>query len=88
MVVKGNIFEFKFFLVAVLMNERCIEFALTFGPESLYLNLLGKVHSVGRKPFEYGFFGAPVNSQLLVSFVIVKIFDLVFIFSSKLMKLR
>ena len=77
MVVKGDIFKLKLFLVAILVDEGRVKLTLTFRAETLDLDLLGEIHPVGRKSFEDGFLGAPIDRQLLVPLVIIKVIDLV-----------
>ena len=76
MVVECDIFKLEFLLVTVLVDECGVKLSLPFRPEALDLDLLGEIHPVGRKSFESGFLGAPVDRQLLVPLVVVKVLKL------------
>ena len=77
MVVECDIFKLEFLLVTVLVDECGVKLSLPFRTEALDLDLLGEIHPVSGKSFEYGFLGTPVDRQLLVPLVIVKILKLV-----------
>ena len=60
------------------MDKGGLEFAFTARVESFEFDLLGEVDIICRDAFEDGFFCAPVDGELLVSALVVKVFDLVF----------
>ena len=77
MTVKDHIFKLKILLMLVLMDECRLEFAFLPYVELLDLYLFSKGHSILRHSLEDGFLGAPVNSKLFVSLILLQIVDLV-----------
>ena len=75
--VESHVFKFKFLLVPVLMYKGGLKLAFAFRAEFSHINLLSQVNTVLGHPFEYGFFCAPVDGELLVSGVIFEVFNLI-----------
>ena len=73
MAVKHHVFEVKFLLVLVLVDECCLELSFLSELELFDLDLLGKIHSVLRHSLEDGFLGSPVDCQLLVRLLVLKV---------------
>ena len=78
MAVKNHILELEILLMLILVNEGCFKFAFFSYVKLFNLDLLRIYHSIEGHSLEYSFFCAPVDSELLVSLVLLKVIDLVF----------
>ena len=76
MPVEGHVFQVELFFVAVLVHKGGLQLTLSAGTETLNLDLLREVHVVAAQEFEDGLFGAPVDGQLLVAFIVLQIVNL------------
>ena len=77
MAVEGNVLKFKVFLITVFVDECCLKFAFSAGTETLYFYLLCKIYAVSGNSLEDGFLCAPVDCELLVAAIVLKVVDLV-----------
>ena len=77
MIVKSDIFQFEFLFVTVPVDEGGFELTLSPRLEMFDFYLFRKIHAVRRHSLVDGLLGAPVDCQLLILPVVVKIFYLI-----------
>ena len=78
MTVEHHIFKVEFFLIFVLMNEGRFKLAFFLEVELFHLDLLCEIYTVLRHSLENRFLRAPVDCELLVLLVVVKVVDFIF----------
>ena len=76
--VEDHVFKLEVLFVFVLVDECGLEFAFLSYVELLHLDLFGEVNAVLGHSLEDGLLRAPVDGELLVLLVVIKVFDLIF----------